>query len=534
MKRLTISMSDELFDKLNAIENKSLFIRKLVERELDAMESSTTEEAIPWSESFGILKNDVNIIFGRLEEMENKLAKLKDQHEELSPIQESANMQQSFEEDHQEPTTPINTENEPVATTADASVEEVNVAETREEKTAAMDEAIGALNDIGTENNNVFSDSLITPKASVEANIPSNEESEIKTNPSVEPSIQEQILSPETAPYAPAIENTVPTGIDIHKPPEQVMPENKPQIPENGQEPELSVPMPEMEKNSNTEPPEDPAHEHKLSELVMEKINKTDGEDQNDIAENEIQLTSSEQTGHLSPEEKNAQPEFKMPDLKPPEMENEQTGFQIPDLKPPEMESEQSGFQMPDLKPPEMESEQSGFQMPDLKPPEMENEQTGFQIPDLKPPEMENGTGGFVIPEFEETSNSEKKAEKPDFAIPDLNVPDTPSPNEQDQVPPFMASGTEAPDLQNETPQMPSAETPTSPVQNSDSKPDKLETNILMYMPRGAKVKKEIIKSLVSRQFSQDDIEKKIQELVVREILVLKQENGVEQLQRLK
>jgi hypothetical protein len=73
-----------------------------------------------------------------------------------------------------------------------------------------------------------------------------------------------------------------------------------------------------------------------------------------------------------------------------------------------------------------------------------------------------------------------------------------------------------------------------APHRNENLKPDKLETNILMYMPRGAKVKKEIIKSLVSRQFSQEEIDMKIRDLVVREVLVLRQENGIEHLHRLK
>jgi len=36
MKRLTISMSDELFDRLDEIENKSLFVRNIIERELSS------------------------------------------------------------------------------------------------------------------------------------------------------------------------------------------------------------------------------------------------------------------------------------------------------------------------------------------------------------------------------------------------------------------------------------------------------------------------------------------------------------------
>jgi hypothetical protein len=47
-----------------------------------------------------------------------------------------------------------------------------------------------------------------------------------------------------------------------------------------------------------------------------------------------------------------------------------------------------------------------------------------------------------------------------------------------------------------------------------------------MYMPRGAKVKKEIIKSLVSKQFSDRDIEAKISEMVTAGVLMLNADGG--------
>jgi hypothetical protein len=152
---------------------------------------------------------------------------------------------------------------------------------------------------------------------------------------------------------------------------------------------------------------------------------------------------------------------------------------------------------MPEMKPPEQEMEQTAFAMPELQTPEIPvDDNAGITMPEMKPPEMPP-SGGEAMPPFN--------------------------------------PGTEAmPEMQSAAPQMQAANVQSNPAQDAGVKPDKLETNILMYMPRGAKVKKEIIKSLVSRQFSQEDIDRKIQELVAREILILKQENGVEQLHRLK
>jgi hypothetical protein len=70
------------------------------------------------------------------------------------------------------------------------------------------------------------------------------------------------------------------------------------------------------------------------------------------------------------------------------------------------------------------------------------------------------------------------------------------------------------------------ADSPAGHSATGTNKQGKLEGNILMYMPRGAKVKKEIIKSLVSKQFSDRDIEAKISELVTTGVLVLNADNG--------
>ena len=75
MKRLTISMSDELFDKLNSVENKSLFIRKLIERELDALDNmQDIDSNIPWERDIATLKGNVDELFSKLSSIEKQLA----------------------------------------------------------------------------------------------------------------------------------------------------------------------------------------------------------------------------------------------------------------------------------------------------------------------------------------------------------------------------------------------------------------------------------------------------------------------------
>jgi hypothetical protein len=176
---------------------------------------------------------------------------------------------------------------------------------------------------------------------------------------------------------------------------------------------------------------------------------------------------------------------------------------------------------MTELKTPEQAQEMPGFVMPELKTPEQAEKMSGFEIPELKPPEQAEEMSGFEMPEL-----------KPPVGVQPINTDATQSISE---LPPMMNTKPTNMQVMQTPPPQPAAPPVTpSASSGSDTKPDKLESNILMYMPRGAKVKKEIIKSLVSRQFSQEDIDRKLQELVAREVLVLKQENGIEQLHRLK
>jgi hypothetical protein len=639
-------MSDELFDKLEVIENKSLFIRKLIERELDAVDNFSSEEVVPWSEGFSILKNDVNTIFSRLEEMEGKLAGISPAKESQPLMQEplSPAAQEIPEEiptpqenltqtigNHESPAPSEQMPVEDIITTditEDISAEHPDVPAPLEADTGI---AMENMHDVASNNPDMESfkaEELKNIETQIpEQSIPTGIQEAIGTVPSVETSAQEitpmetaiteEQITPDEgalpvenneATFSPSIPGTEVKGVvnsDIpheHKLSELVAEKiqkkaeietagfNEPEIPSftpseqnkpeqemaqaDFQMPEIKPPEQDMAQTEFQMPKLKPQEQEvEQPEFQMPEFKPLEQEvEQTEFQMPEFKPLEQEmeqtefQIPELKPQEQEMeQTEFQMPELKPPEQGMEQTEFQMPELKPPEQDVAQTEFQMPELKPPEQGMEQTEFQMPELKPPEQDVAQTEFQMPELKPPEQEVTQTEFQMPEMKppgqeveqpefqmpEFKPPEQEMEQTAFAMPELQTPEIPvddnagitmpemkppemPPSGGEAMPPFNP-GTEAmPEMQSAAPQMQAANVQSNPAQDAGVKPDKLETNILMYMPRGAKVKKEIIKSLVSRQFSQEDIDRKIQELVAREILILKQENGVEQLHRLK
>ncbi|MDO9517962.1 MAG: hypothetical protein Q7J10_07950 [Methanosarcinaceae archaeon] len=72
MKRLTISMSDELFDRLDKIENKSLFVRDIIERELSS-ETVGDESTVLWLDELNELRVENKELTDRLNEIDKRL-----------------------------------------------------------------------------------------------------------------------------------------------------------------------------------------------------------------------------------------------------------------------------------------------------------------------------------------------------------------------------------------------------------------------------------------------------------------------------
>jgi len=471
MKRLTISMSDELFDKLDVVENKSLFIRKLIERELDMLDNVPTDNVIPWAERFAILRDDVNTVLSRLEMIEKNIPGINEVFGNIHSTQDI-----------------------------------ISTHSTEGKTTTASDELLFESQGI---------------EESAYAGINDNfKEVEIVSQTNISPVPQENIEQ---------IESPLAHNEEIER--ELAEPVHETMI--NSTERE------EFESETRfQQSTEEPIHEMKLSEMVTDKINEPEPE----TASTVIEDTTPRILEFKPPEKESQDNAFVMPEFKPPEQENQDNAFVMPEFKPQEQANQDTEFVMPVFKPQEQANQDTGFVMPVFKPQEQVNQDNAFVMPEFKPQEQTNQDAGFVMPELKP---SEQANQNMGFAMPELKAPEH-SPVMTDLRPPEGMPTFELPDMKKpvkfegmpEMQNVPGQPAPSAPAltaeHNSDAKLDKLEGNILMYMPRGAKVKKEIIKSLVSRQFSQEDIDRKIQELVAREVLVLKQENGIEQLHRLK
>lgn len=61
---------------------------------------------------------------------------------------------------------------------------------------------------------------------------------------------------------------------------------------------------------------------------------------------------------------------------------------------------------------------------------------------------------------------------------------------------------------------------------------ERLQGNILMYLPHGARIKRSIIKGLVSKKFSAEEIDAQINLMISSRSLLVEVEDGVEYLLR--
>ena len=131
-----------------------------------------------------------------------------------------------------------------------------------------------------------------------------------------------------------------------------------------------------------------------------------------------------------------------------------------------------------------------------------------------------------VMPEPEiaipESIPTEKVIPEPEVAMPELTLAkETP---QQPSAPPLPAFETPSP--ANAPTSIPSAS------QQPAGKPDKLEGNILMYMPHGAENKRSIIKSLLSKRYEPDEIDGKINQLISAGTLSTTTKDGTDYLKR--
>jgi len=420
-------MSDELFDKLDIIDNKSLFVRKLVERELNVPGSHLDLESSQ-NPDIAILKEAVSDLSNRLSSIEHHYA--------------------------------IETNNSTSETELESQLET-----DFQEKNSVLDRI---------------------PETEIDT-------STITTAPPVEETAEKPFEMPE---LKPPVEETVEKPFE--------MPELKPPVEETAEKP---FAMPELKP---------PVEETAEKPFAMPELKP--------------------------PVEETAEIPFKMPDLKPPVEETAETPFEMPELKPPVEETAETPFEMPELKPPVEETAEKPFAMPELKPPVEETAEIPFKMPELKPPVEETADKTFEMPELKPPvdvpgfSPAVENPKETPVVIPDFgsneNAP--PLPN-MENIPPFelppMAKNAQGNTQASSAP--PGFENKSQQVESDGSKPDKLESNILMYMPHGAKVKKSIIESLVSKQFTNDEVNAKVQEMFAKQVLSNSVEDGVEYLIRL-
>jgi hypothetical protein len=109
------------------------------------------------------------------------------------------------------------------------------------------------------------------------------------------------------------------------------------------------------------------------------------------------------------------------------------------------------------------------------------------------------------------------------------------------QMPPFAAAGPSASGIQTQPIPPFGSGAVQNPVQKNDSfkvisssmpMNERLQGNILMYLPHGARIKRSIIKGLVSKKFSAEEIDAEINLMISDRSLQVEVEDGVEYLLR--
>ncbi len=489
MKRLTISMSDDLFERLDTVENKSLFIRRLIERELEGVEEGPADEVVEWTDRFSSLRNDVGAIFNRLELIEKNMSGLKPTSKDVQKLSGQSEPDEMIIDGYtkRDPskTIPID-----ITESADATVkiENHSISDT------VPKETIPKLN---IEKDN--------PEAGIEYDI------ETMQNDQVADTTKNILFDDLTERNISSYENKIDiqsneTDHEIKLSELVAEKYSKPETTKTFHNKDSSLPL---EQNSIQ-------NKEKLAEAL--NIPKNDQSSDHHDSEERATFQRYEQEegtifmGMEQEEGTKADKEVVMPKLKVPETKGQEERTIFMGMEQEEGTKADKEVVMPKLKVPETRGQEEGTKA------DHEVLMPGFQP---QPPSIE-----YTVEEnFLKMNHDSPPPKLPEMQH--INVPKEDSP--------FMA--TENDKLNGEKIKKVQSNQPgaiNNTQQKTTNKQDKLEGNILMYMPRGAKVKKEIIKSLVSRQFTKDEVESKIKDLIKREILAIRVENDSEHLHRLK
>jgi hypothetical protein len=473
MKRLTISISDTLFEKLDRIENKSLFIRKLVERELEMLEDVPENGDQPWTQDITRLKGSVDELFSKLNEFEKH-------------FMERASI--SHDPESNSGSLILYKGRLPAHATKKAA-EPVIFPVGEKSITALAPESSGR----GME---LHASEEMTPEEPLDGMvIPPCEQ-----NPAIGSVLSQPELNIDVRQPAP-----IPTGI-----PDKMTEAGTRDPCDRSEQGSSPASVKELHVTSASEPA-----------LAIPDINRQ----VNCLSEPALVIPPFSQQAIPVSEPTPVIPAFDQQVI--PACEPAQV---MPALDQQVSPAGGQPMVMPEFKLPFEERREKPLFMPDLKTT-AENDRpktSGNQehvipfMPAFDTTDKIQGTGNLKEPLFKLHGIPEPQRTE---IIPPFIAPSMPELQENVQLPSFMTPKPPAlPPMQQQP--KPPMDRPAGQSATGTNKQGKLEGNILMYMPRGAKVKKEIIKSLVSKQFSDRDIEAKISELVTAGVLMLNADNG--------
>jgi|GEM_PF-6523481 len=462
MKRLTISISDNLFEKLDRIENKSLFIRKLVERELEMLEDVPENGNQPWTQDITLLKGSVEELFSKMNEFERHFM----EKVISTPDSESTSGSVILYKDRLH-INAMGNGDKPVilpvggeTVTAQASGSSYRGMELHASEEMPSEETFGGMVIPACGQNPVIVSAFNLPE------IPEDMEVPRLTSP-VEGKMPEKMTGSGAKYLCDKDEQDTPSAPAREL---QLMPAGKSTL--------ATLGLSRKVNSVSEQVPVIPVFEQQVPQ-ASEKAPLTPAFNQ-----------------HLSPagEQPIVMPQFKLPFA-----EGKEKPLFMPDMKGMESKTESCGIKT------------SGS-------PE-------HMIPFMPIPDTIQASGPEKLKEPLFKLHGIPEPQRTE-TMPPFIAPSMPETQENVQLPSFMAPKPPAMPPTQQQPKPLLADSPAGHSATGTNKQGKLEGNILMYMPRGAKVKKEIIKSLVSKQFSDRDIEAKISELVTTGVLVLNADNG--------
>jgi hypothetical protein len=470
-------MSDELFEKLDRIENKSLFIRKLVERELETLEDTPDTSNKPWVRDFTLLKENVDDLFLKLTEFEKHLTgriTLNLDPEPPSGMLPSGSL--------------IAYKGRPLARNIDGDIEPII---------------------IPISEKSIASSCTLVPDAPAE--IIELEKKEI------------QFRSSETTP-GKAFNGTMIYDI-AQNPPEEPVFDQRAVFADLNQ-PEYTFAHAPLE---NAEPEVLPI----ISEFAQKSINPNGLIPMAPELTQQVTLASDTNPimpafhQHLTPA---SEPKPTMPIFNQNAIPVSQSAPIIPTFSQHSVPAGEPASVMPVFEQQAKPVSEQSFVMPEFKPQSMAEQVARMVMPEFKIP----GDMGQMAPSMPSFDNQSETAPQENFRQPLFRLHEISEPLKTEKMPPFIAPP--IPDVQEKVQSLPFMEIQPASIPQvqqqtrqsaqNNAKPGKLEGNILMYMPRGAKVKKEIIKSLISKQFSEGEIEAKISELVSAGVLRINADSG--------